>query len=207
MYIKKHEKMPKYGKKLFLRTSELCGSADLGLGEIFQIYTYITGYKLSGDTLVDAFIKGHIKNFDNYIYSVIYNYKQFLELSMKTIYYLHANETLESIEHNITRVNENLELTWDLIEPLLNQIYTSPEEVVVMKAAKEYIIEFQFFNERSFDFIYPFTIDIITSSQIEKRIDVINLKERIEELYQFFKQSDWALVDYLESKNSDTNTS
>lgn len=206
MYIKKQEKLPENGKKLFLQTSELYVSADLGLGDMFQIYTYITGYKLSADTLVDAFINGHLTNFDNYIYSIIYNYKQFVELSMKTIYYLHANETLESIEKNITRVNQNLELAWDLIEPLLNQIYTTPEDVAVMNAAKEYIIEFQNFNEKSFDFIYPFTIDIFTSSSIVKRIDVINLKERIEELYQFFKQSDWTLVEYLESKNSEAHT-
>lgn len=205
MYIKKQDKLPENGKKLFLQTSEFYGSANLGLGDIFQIYTYITGYKLSADTLVDAFINGHLTNFDNYIYSIIYNYKQFIDLSMKTIYYLFSNETLEVIEQNINRVNQNLKLTWDLIEPLLNQIYTTPEDFAVMNAAKEYIIEFHSFNERALDFIYPFTTDIITSST-EKRIDVINLKERIEELYQFFKQSDWALVEYLESKNCEANT-
>jgi hypothetical protein len=197
----KQENLPESGKKMFLETSELVGAADIGLGGKYQIYLYINGYKLAADALVDAGLNGQPADLDHYVYSVIFNYRQFLELSMKSIYLFYSSDTVEVKKQNITKVSHNLEKTWGLIEPLLNVIYTTPEEIAVMQAAKDYVIEFHNYDNNSFNFRYPFTKALITTLPSEKRIDVANLKERMEELYLFFGQSDGGLLEDQESKS------
>jgi hypothetical protein len=122
------------GKKLFKETNEVYGSADIVLGDTFQIYRYINGYKLSADALINAGINGHLEDLNDYVYPIIFNYKQFLELSMKTIYLFYSSHNIEIKKQNINRVSHNLEKNWELIEPLLNLIYKTSEEVSVMHA-------------------------------------------------------------------------
>lgn len=199
-HLDKQINLHKKGKRLFLETSEFYGSADIGLGDPFQIYQYINGYKLSADALVNAGINIHQDNLNHYIYSIILNYKQFLELSMKIIYLFYSSDTAEIKTQNITRVGYHLEKTWELIEPQLNLIYTTSEKITVMHTAKRYIKEFQHFDDQSYNFLFPFTEALITPSSSEKRIDVINLKGRVEELSLFFKFSELELEKYLESE-------
>ena len=189
--------LPESGKRLFLETFEFHGSADIRLGGTFQIYNYINGYKLSADALVDAGLNGQPYDLERYVYSIIYNYKQFLELSMKAIYLFYSDDTVEIKTQNIARVSHNLEKTWELIEPLLNHIYTTPDEVSVMHAAKEYVLEFHNLDNDSYNFRYPFTKALITKLDLSYKIDVVNLKERMEELYQFLRLSDFLLEDNL----------
>ena len=119
---------------------------------------------------------------------------------MKLIYLFYSSDTIEVKKENIDRVNYNLEKSWELIEPLFNLIYKTPKEVSIMHAAKNYIIELQNFDNTLYNFKFPFTKAIITNPVSENRIDVVNLKERIEELYHFFVHSDLLLERILRIK-------
>lgn len=196
-YMEKQENLPKNGKKLFLETFAFHDSADIRLGGTFQIYNYIDGYKLSADALVAAGINGQPYDLERYVYSIIYNYKQFLELSMKAIYLFYSNDSVEIKIQNINRVSSDLEKTWELIEPQLNLIYTTSEEVTIMQTAKEYVMEFHNLDNNSYNFRYPFTKALITKLELSYKIDVVNLKERMEELYEFLRLSDFILENNL----------
>lgn len=175
IFLEKYDILPEKGNKLFLETSEFYDSTEIGLGGSSQIYCYINSYKFSADALVNTGINSGLVALNNYVYLIIYNYKQFIELTMKSIYLFYSSDNVKIKKQNRVRVNHNLEKTWKLIEPLLNLVYTSPKDVSVMNAAKEYFIEFQNFNDNSFNFNYPFTADLITYS--EKRKDIVNLKK------------------------------
>lgn len=80
-------KLPKQGERLFKGTSEYYHFSHFGWGLKSQFYGYIKGYISVSDAAVElAVTSKDIAKLDTYVFPIIFNYRQFLELSLKSLY-------------------------------------------------------------------------------------------------------------------------
>lgn len=177
-------KWVKKEKKLFVDTGNYNEWAHFGWGDIKeQFYGYMEGYKRSADILIyDAIQSKNIAVIDTVIYPVCFLYRQYLELVMKNILIYYTEEDavtgIKSGQHNLMKL-------WGLIEPYM-KIEASNGELMDISNAKSYIEQFDKMDRSSFTFRYPINKDLRGILPGEKRINLVNLKEGMEELYNFF---------------------
>lgn len=85
---------------------------------------------------------------------------------------------IKSVQHNLMKL-------WDLIEPYMKN-QASNDELVDILNARGYICQFDKIDRSSFTFRYPIDKDLKGVLPREKRINLLVLKEGMEELYNFF---------------------
>jgi len=181
-------KFPVKGKKLFKSTKTYLEFSHFGWGNInSQFYGYIKGYKESADTLVDfALASQRIAILDTYIFPVLFLYRQFIELSLKSLYLEYSNESMSDKIQTIKQVNHNLANMWNKLKPTLIEVSDGKSEKELVKIVESYILQYHNFDKHSFKFRYPIDKDYNPLLKGEERIDIVNLKECMTELDNFF---------------------
>ncbi|MEK3720581.1 hypothetical protein [Paenibacillus sp. FSL H8-0034] len=188
---------PKKGAKLFQGTSNYYEFAHFGWGIKSSFYGFIKGYKGVSDRAVDFAVKSKdIAILDTHVFPIIFNYRQFLELSLKALYLDYSSDPTEVKKEKFKDFNHNLMTVWNAIEPMLLEVCGSNKEMV--KHAKGYVEQFHKQDKSSFSFRYPITKQLEPIHKKEERFDLVNLKNRMEELDNYFGGADGAL-DYLKS--------
>lgn len=189
---------PAKGKKLFISTNKYLEFSHFGWGNInSQFYGYIKGYKESADTLVDyALASNRIAILDTYIFPVLFLYRQFIELSLKSLYLEYADDSMNEKIQTIKQVNHNLAKMWNKLKPTLINASHDKSEKEIIKVVESYIIQYHNFDSSSFKYRYPIDKDYNPLLKGEERIDLVNLKDRMTELDNFFGGVDGQL-DYL----------
>ena len=181
--------LPKKNMKLFESTKRYLDFSHFGWGDIeTQFYGYTKGYKESADTLVDyALNSKSIAVLDTYVFPILFLYRQFIELSLKSLYLEYANETIEKKVQVIKEVNHNLHQMWNKLKPTLIDSDDGNSESEIISIAESYVIQFHNFDNSSFKFRYPIDKDYnpLLNGE-EQRIDLANLKSRMTELDNFF---------------------
>jgi hypothetical protein len=178
---------PKKGSKLFVDGGEYHEFSHFGWGSVdTQFYGYMEGYKKSADELIDLAVNsGDIKTLDTYIFPICFLYRQYLELAMKYIFIKYSGWDKDKKISAIKDVNHNLLRIWNKIKPIILE-ETTKEEKEDIEAVEDYISQFNIFDKSSFTFRYPITKELDGVLTKERRINLINLKERMDELYCFF---------------------
>ena len=189
---------PKKGKKLFTSTANYHQFSHFGWGDIdSQFYGYIKGYKESADRLVEYALQSkNIAILDTYIFPIIFLYRQFIELSLKSLYLQYSEESMPDKMKIIKQVNHDLAKMWSNLKPVLLEASDSDEEKDSINNVEDYILQYHEFDKTSFRFRYPIDKDYNPCIKGEHRIDILNLKERMTELDNFFSGADGKL-DFL----------
>lgn len=178
---------PKKGKKLFIEGGNHYEFSHFGWGDVkTQFFGYMEGYKCAADELIDnAINSSDIKTLDTFIFPICFLYRQYIELAMKYIflYYsgLEKNEKISMIKdagHDILKI-------WRKIKPLILE-ENSNEEREDVEVVESYILQFDKFDKSSFTFRYPINKELQGVLSKEMRINLVNLKECIDELHSFF---------------------
>ncbi|AMA72761.1 hypothetical protein ACKE5C_11180 [Aneurinibacillus thermoaerophilus] len=192
---------PKEGQKLF-KSGSYYQIAHFGWGgQDSQFHGYIRGYKEAADNLVDLAIKSeNIAVLDTYVFPIVFLYRQFLELSMKEIYLNYSEHSTEDKVKTIDKAGHNLLRIWNEIKPLIQEGCNSNDDDKTIKVVEDYINQFHAFDKTSFTFRYPITKKLAPTLDKEYRIDLLNLKQRIDELGHFFSGVDGQLDANKENK-------
>lgn len=193
-------KFPVKGKELFKSTNKYLEFSHFGWGNInSQFYGYIRGYKRSADTLVEfALASNRIEILDTYIFPVLFLYRQFIELSLKSLYLEYADKSMHEKIQTIKQVSHNLAQMWNKLKPTLIDVSNNKSEEEIVNVVESYIMQYHNFDKGSFKFRYPIDKDANPLIKGEERIDLVNLKERMTELDNFFSGADGHL-DYLKT--------
>lgn len=192
---------PKKGQKLFKSSSNYFQYAHFGWGDVDQqFYGYIKGYKEAADNLVEIAINSNrIATLDTHVYPIIFLYRQFLELAMKSIYLSYSEHSMKEKIKTIKDVNHDLLKVWGTIKPLI-QDSNSKDDTDTVKVVEDYITQFHEFDKSSFRFRYPIDKKLNPVLDEEQFIDLLNLKQRMDELDNFFSGVDGHLNAIKESK-------
>jgi len=189
---------PKKGKQLFASTNDYYAFSHFGWGDInSQFYGYIKGYKDSADTLVEfALSSKRIAILDTYIFPILFLYRQFIELSLKSLYLEYSEDSMADKIQTIKQVGHNLQAMWKKVKPILMEASDLNDEKDTVKTVEGYILQYHRFDKGSFKFRYPIDKEHNPLLQGEERIDIVNLKECMTELDNFFGGADGKL-DFL----------
>lgn len=189
-------KWVKEGKKIFVNTGEENEYSHFGWGDIRQqFHGYMVGYCSAAHTLIeDAVESMEPYIIDKVIFPVCFLYRQYLELAMKNILIYYTEDDRERTIQNIRMAQHNLMKTWNLIEKYMKESATD-KELQDIKAARGYIKQFNDFDKSSFTFRYPVDKNLNGMLDGEKRINLVVLKESMEEMYNFFEGVEGKLYD------------
>lgn len=179
---------PVKGKKLFKSTYSYLEFSHFGWGNIDdQFYGYIKGYKDSADKLVDfALVSKRISILDTFIFPILFLYRQFIELSLKSLYLEYSDKQMADKILTIKQAGHNLASMWNKLKPTLLDASDAQGERELIKSVESYIMQYHNYDKSSFKFRYPIDKDYNPLLKDEERLDIVNLKNRITELDNFF---------------------
>ena len=167
-----------------------------------KFYGYMKGYKESADYLIENAVSSKdISIIDTVIYPVCFLYRQYLELAMKIIYISYSGESKETKINTFKRINHGLIKIWNKIKPYLKEEAEKNEQDDI-NIVEEYIEQFHRLDISSFTFRYPITKDFNEVINNQKRINLPNLQERMDELCNFFDGC-IAKLDYFKEIKAD----
>lgn len=174
---------PKDNEKLFITKGDSFEIAHYGGNNTDNLFWgYIEGYKNAADSLIDSAIINKDISFSNtVVFPIIFLYRQFIELSLKQIYIVFCKGERELKQKNINNKHDLLAI-WDLIEA---DLYIDSDNEII-KIVKKYIVQYHNFDKKAEKFRYPIDKNFNKSIESEGKINLPNLKKRMQELKNFF---------------------
>jgi hypothetical protein len=178
---------PQKNAKLFIGAGPPKNSSRIGWGDTSHQYVlYKTGYKTSADALADHLLASkNVEELDTFIFPILFLYRQFIELNLKWIILIHSDYDKSRKQEVIKSSGHNLEKLWQETKPILLED-ASPKERQDVDIVTNYIEQFHVLDESSFSFRYPIKKDLDLILNKERRINLPNLRQRMDELYHFF---------------------
>lgn len=185
---------PQKGEKLIRETNNYYDFAHFGWGDVeTQFYGYMEGYKVAADNLIEyATNSENIKILDTFVFPICFLYRQYLELAMKNIFLKYSGVSEDEKRTVIRNVSHNLTKIWIKIVPIISEEITNEEKIDINIVA-DYIRQFSDLDISSFSFRYPINKELNLLFYKEQCLDLINLRERMNELYNFFEGCDGKL--------------
>lgn len=179
---------PKYGMKLFIDHGEYHECSHFGWGcTETQFYGYIHGYQLSADELIDRLSeRNDLGYLDTIIYPVMFLYRQFIELSLKQIYFYYSREDAKDKIKRIQRTSHDLIAIWKEVKIVLIEASDCRDDKESIETVENYIMQFSEIDNSSFRFRYPVNKQFEQTVEKQQKINLSNLKSRMTELGNFF---------------------
>ena len=156
-----------------------------------KYWEYEIAYKEAGDRLVDAAVKGDSLFLSVSVYPITFLYRQFVELYVKDL--LRRFVPLNKTKAGLSGSHDLCALWHCLLDHVKENIYCFPRIIRdrdifdILIGTDAYIAELSAVDRKSMAFRYPddkqHENDYFKN---EVPIDLVNLKERIEELANFF---------------------
>lgn len=161
----------------------------------------IKGYKDSADKLVEyALGSKRISILDTFIFPILFLYRQFIELSLKSLYLEYSDEQMSDKIQTIKQASHNLSSMWNKLKPVLIDASDTQEEKKLVLSVESYIMQYHSYDKNSFKFRYPIDKNNNPLLKGEERLDIVNLKDRMTELDNFFGGADGKLGSIKEWK-------
>lgn len=185
---------PQKDAKLFISDGPPRDFSRIGWGDASHQYVlYMNGYKTAADELVQhALASKNVEWLDTLIFPILFLYRQFIELELKWIFLIYGDADRSVKKSVIGDVSHNLIKLWQKTKAILLENAT-PEERQDVDIVKDYIEQFNKLDESSFSFRYPITKNLDQILNDEQRINLPNLRQRMDELYHFFNGVDGKL--------------
>lgn len=185
---------PQENAKLFISDGLPQDFSRIGWGHASHQYVlYMHGYKIGADELVqDAMASKSVERLDTLIFPILFLYRQFIELELKWIFLVYSDARRSVKKSVIGDIGHNLIKLWKKTKPILLEDVT-PKECQDVDIVEDYIEQFHKLDETSFSFRYPVTKNLDQILNSERRINLSNLRQRMDELYHFFNGADGKL--------------
>lgn len=174
--------------KVFIDTGDYHKLGHIGWGGTNQqFFMYIEGYKSAGDSLIDsAILSKDVSILDTFVYPALFLYRQFLELQLKEVFLLYAEDSENKKEKFIKKAGHNLQKMWLKIKPLVASCAHGDDEHLLLNQIEEMINEYSQFDKSSFAFRYPIHKDLTKVFVEDDRIDLEVVRNCMNEIYTFF---------------------
>jgi len=158
-----------------------------------QYVLYMNGYKTAADELIQhALASKNAGRLDTLIFPILFLYRQYIELELKWVFLVYSDADRSVKKSVISDVGHNLIKLWQKARAILLEDAT-PKEQQDVNIVEDYIEQFHKLDESSFSFRYPITKNLDQILNDERRINLPNLRQRMDELYHFFNGADGKL--------------
>ncbi|MDH2363774.1 hypothetical protein [Priestia megaterium] len=183
-------KLPQLGNKLFI-SGNYDSMSYIGTKKPLEhLDLFAIGYKGAADELAEKSASSHSNlTKDSLVYPVIFLYRHYLELRLKQMYLRFTDNP------DTKNLNHNLLITWEKTKPIIEKANLGVEKEELRKtlqATENYIKQFGKKDLDSYVYRYPFAKskkkqeDLKSYFDGEVRIDLLHLKERMNELENLF---------------------
>ena len=179
------------GDQLFIRTYNPACCAHYGweYHRAIAFASYLSGYKLAADLLIDKALeeakKHHIEIIDTLVYPIIFICRQFMELSIKNIYINYAHLQREESKA-IIKESHSLSRAWEYIKPFAIEVSNEDEdELRDVEIIEDYIKQFEEVSRDSTEYRYPVNKKNDVILKENTYLDLSNLKEKMQKFENF----------------------
>lgn len=184
---------PQKGAKLFTSDGTPHDFSMIGWGDASHQYVlYMDGYKTAADELVQRLLDSEtVGRWDTHIFPILFLYRQFIELELKWIFLVYSDADAPAKKQLIQGSRgHNLIDLWKKSKPIVLESATSHEEQEDVAIVEDYIMQFHELDKSSYSFRYPINKNLEQISDNQRRINLPNLRQRMDELYHFFNGLD-----------------
>jgi hypothetical protein len=190
-----------HGPKKVLSSLQAMGHRMMiGWGDTSHQYVlYMNGYKTAADELVQHLLASETVGWrDTHIFPILFLYRQFIELELKWIFLVYSDADASAKKKLIRgkKAHDLIDL-WEKAKPIVLEGATLQEDVV---AVEEYIMQFHELDKSSSSFRYPINKSLEQILDNQRRINLPNLHQRMDELYHFFSGLDVMLSNIRDYK-------
>lgn len=153
----------------------------------FAMWKYATAYFDSAEILFEKFkaSAGHNDILDGTGITMCFLYRHFVELSIKHLYVKFACSSKDDYKTFLEN-GHNLYKLWHTTKPKLSELRRRVGSSVDIGILEHYIMEFDRFDKDAMTMRYPVKNDLSPMNK-PSRLDIINLHERVNELYWAFE--------------------
>lgn len=153
----------------------------------YAFWRYATAYYDSAEILFEKFVAsaGHNDILDGTGMTMCFLYRHFLELSLKHLYVKFAHPTKDEYKKFLENGHRLISL-WNATKPVLSKLRKRAGSTVSIGVLEHYVEEFDKFDPDAMAMRYPVKNDLSRMHE-STRLDILNLHERVNELY-------WAIV-------------
>lgn len=153
----------------------------------YAFWKYATAYYDSAEILFEKFVAsaGHNDILDGTGMTMCFLYRHFLELSLKHLYVKFAHPTKDEYKKFLENGHRLISL-WNATKPVLSKLRKRAGSTVSIGVLEHYVEEFDKFDPDAMAMRYPVKNDLSRMHE-STRLDILNLHERVNELY-------WAIV-------------
>jgi hypothetical protein len=181
---------PQKGAKLFTSDGPPHDFSMIGWGDASHQYVlYMDGYKTAADELVQCLLASEtVGRRDTHIFPILFLYRQFIELELKWIFLVYSDSDTSAKKKLIRgeRAHDLINL-WEKAKPIVLEGATLQEDVAIVE---DYIMQFHELDKSSSSFRYPINKNLEQILDSQRRINLPNLRQRMDELYHFFNGLD-----------------
>ena len=193
-----HTGFPQKNRSLFVPTGKKHEVAQIGQGDMLsQFSDYTTGYlysaialieKMTDDSGYDSYPEDIReeriqRNLDECAMPVCFLFRQYLELTLKDIYIQYSLAPPEELQKMISDVGHDLMKAWHYAKPIIESVLED-EDRAYFDGLESYVVQFHQNDKFSMKYRYPIDKKLQLHSGNE-RINLINLKKRMEEIEYF----------------------
>lgn len=143
---------------------------------------YADAYKDAADILLDRLLDSRDHSLDRFVYPICFMYRQYIELRLKEIILKFLPQKQKTAK--VRKLNHNICCLWYEAKRVLEERYKEDDKAILVHV-EDYVMQFHEMDESSMSFRYPVDrSDNAHFKDIEK-IDVKNLRLRLNQLADF----------------------
>ena len=167
-----------------------------GIGS-FAFWKYARAYYQSAEILFEKFCesKGNYAILDGIGLTICFSYRHFIELSLKHLFVKFVCKT-ENDYKEYLNTGHCLNQLWQKIKSPISKLKKRVNSSVNIRAIEHYISEFNKFDENSMTLRYPINKKLMPNRP-ETRLDILNLHDRMKELYNAIETLSYELENQL----------
>jgi len=210
-------------QKLFIETGNINELATIGQKDTYdQFYNYTIGYLEAANNIIERALKDVQCN-DRYhgfnqedrnimishdlskcVLPACFLYRQYLELALKDIYLQYSNDTEANKIQMVNKTSHNLTKVWKYSKPVIEQAIEL-RETEYLNGLDNYIKQFDEEDPSSMKFRYPINKNLKNFSLSERKINLSNLMERMNEIEHFLATRILPRLDIVKFHNDANN--
>jgi len=160
--------------------------SQMGINADFN--SYIQGYINAAKIVYERYKMAdaaEIDVLDTLVYPICFLYRQITELYIKHIYIKYSTEDENGKSDFVKRVSHKLELAWEKTTPILKKLKERfPSFSVSIEECGELIKQIDEFDTTSMRMRYPITKDFRATNEKPMLLDIDNLNEGMNELFE-----------------------
>jgi len=189
---------PQKNKSLFATTGDKHEVAQIGCGDMLSQHSeYTIGYLYSAIALIESVtndrdydcISEDLKEqriqrkLDEIAMPVCFLFRQYLELTLKDIYVQYSLASPDEVQKMIADVGHNLLKAWGYAKPIIESVLDDNDRTY-FEGLESYVKQFHENDPTSMKYRYPMDKKLNLYSGA-KKLNLINLKKRMEEIEHF----------------------